>query len=63
MDTFIPVCEPTLFGNELKYVTDAVQTGWISSAGKYVTEFEQKFAEYCGCKYSYEAYLKKHPEK
>ncbi len=51
MDTFIPVCEPTLLGNELKYVTDAVQTGWISSAGKYVTEFEQKFATYCGCKY------------
>lgn len=48
---FIPVCEPSLLGNELKYVTDAVQTGWISSAGKYVTEFEQKFAEYCGCKY------------
>lgn len=48
---FIPVCEPTLLGNELKYVTDAVQTGWISSAGKYVTEFEQQFAEYCGCRY------------
>lgn len=48
---FIPVCEPTLLGNELKYVTDAVQTGWISSAGKYVTEFEQKFAAYCDCKY------------
>lgn len=51
MDTFIPVCEPTLLGNELKYVSDAVQTGWISSAGKYVTEFEQQFAAYCGCKY------------
>lgn len=50
-NTFIPVCEPTLLGNELKYVTDAVKTGWISSAGKYVTEFEQKFAEYCSCKY------------
>lgn len=48
---FIPVCEPTLLGNELKYVTDAVQTGWISSAGKYVTEFEQRFAAYCDCKY------------
>ena len=48
---FIPVCEPTLLGNELEYVTDAVQTGWISSAGKYVTEFEQQFAAYCGCKY------------
>ena len=48
---FIPVCEPTLLGNELKYVTDAVQSGWISSAGKYVTEFEEQFAAYCGCKF------------
>lgn len=51
MDTFIPVCEPLLAGNELKYVTDAVSTGWISSAGKYVTEFENQFAAYSDCKY------------
>ena len=51
MDKFIPVCEPLLAGNELKYVTDAVSTGWISSAGKYVTEFERQFAAYCDCKY------------
>lgn len=48
---FIPVCEPMLAGNELKYVTEAVSTGWISSSGKYVNEFENKFAEYCGCQY------------
>lgn len=48
---FIPVCEPMLAGNELKYVTEAVSTGWISSSGKYVTEFENQFAGYCGCKY------------
>ena len=48
---FIPVCEPYLNGNELKYVTDAVSTGWISSAGKYVSEFEKQFAAYCSCKY------------
>jgi len=47
----IPVCEPFLNGNELKYVTDAVETGWISSAGKYVSDFEKQFAAYCGCKY------------
>lgn len=47
----IPVCEPFLNGNELKYVTDAVSTGWISSAGKYVSEFEKQFAAYCDCKY------------
>ena len=45
---FIPVCEPYLNGRELEYVTDAVRTGWISSSGKYVTAFEEKFAEYCG---------------
>ena len=51
MDKFIPVCEPMLAGNELNYVTDAVSTGWISSAGKYVTEFEKQFAAYSDCKY------------
>ncbi|MDD4969937.1 MAG: DegT/DnrJ/EryC1/StrS family aminotransferase [Paludibacter sp.] len=51
MSNFIPVCEPYLNGNELKYVTDAISTGWISSAGKYVTEFEKQFADYCDCKY------------
>ena len=48
---FIPVCEPLLAGIELNYVTDAVSTGWISSSGKYVTEFENQFAAYSDCKY------------
>lgn len=47
----IPVCEPYLSGNELKYVTDCFKTNWISSQGKYIGEFEQKFAQYCGVKY------------
>lgn len=48
---FIPVCEPFLNGNEKKYVQDCMETGWISSSGKYVTDFEQQFAKYCGVKY------------
>ncbi len=51
MSEFIPVCEPMLAGNELEYITEAVETGWISSSGKYVKEFENKFSEYCDCKY------------
>lgn len=51
-DRFIPVCEPLLAGNELKYVTDAVSSGWISSSGSYVGEFEEAFAKYCGVKYA-----------
>ena len=52
MNNFIPVCEIFLNGNEKKYVDDCMETGWISSSGKYVTEFEKAFAEYCGCKYA-----------
>ena len=48
----IPVCQPFLNGNELKYVDDAIRTGWISSSGKYVKAFEEAFAEYCGVKYA-----------
>ena len=47
----IPVCEPSLGGNELKYVQQAVETNWISSAGSFIRDFEAKFAAECGAKY------------
>lgn len=47
----IPVCEPVLDGNEQQYVQDCLRTNWISSMGKYITAFEEKFAAYCGAKY------------
>jgi len=47
----IPVCEPLIGLKELEYVTDCLKTNWISSAGKYIAQFEQGFADYCGCKY------------
>ncbi|HTL83228.1 MAG TPA: aminotransferase class I/II-fold pyridoxal phosphate-dependent enzyme [Bacteroidia bacterium] len=47
----IPVMTPQLSGNELKYVTECVTTGWISSQGSYVKRFEKEFSEYCGVKY------------
>lgn len=47
----IPVCEPTLTGNELKYVTQCIETNWISSAGRFVDEFEAAFAAACGTRY------------
>jgi perosamine synthetase len=49
--TFIPVCEPTLGGNEAKYVLDCIESNWISSAGKYIPIFEEAFASACDCKY------------
>jgi len=48
---FIPVCEPSLLGNEKKYVLDAVETGWISSSGKYIKSFEESFAAFCGARH------------
>jgi perosamine synthetase len=36
-------------GKELEYVTDAVSSGWISSAGSYLTRFEKEFAHFAGC--------------
>ena len=47
----IPVNEPLLDRRELEYVTECVQTGWISSAGKFIEEFEEKWATYCGRRY------------
>lgn len=45
-DNFIPLSVPNLKGNELRYVTEAIETEWVSTAGPYVTEFEKKIAKY-----------------
>jgi perosamine synthetase len=47
----IPVNEPQLGELELEYVTDCVRSGWVSSAGKYINEFEEGWAAYCGRKF------------
>ena len=48
----IPVNEPLLGGKELEYVTEAIQTNWISSEGRFIGQFEESFARYCGRKYA-----------
>lgn len=47
----IPIAGPFLSEEELKNVTDCVLSGWISSAGKYIPEFEKQFSNYCDTKY------------
>jgi perosamine synthetase len=42
---------PNIAGNEWKYVKECLDTGWVSSVGSYVTKFENKVAEFAGCKY------------
>lgn len=47
----ISVANPSLGEEELKNVIEAVKSGWISSLGKFVEEFEEKFARCLGMKY------------
>jgi len=48
----IPVYQPSLTGNEKKYVNDCLDSNWISSKGKYVSLFEKEFANYVDVKYA-----------
>ena len=43
---------PNINGNEWKYVKDCLDTGWVSSVGSYVTDFEKKISDYVGSKYA-----------
>lgn len=45
-EAVLPVASINLVGNELNYVTQCIQTNWISSQGKFVSEFEKVFASY-----------------
>jgi len=47
-----PVYKPALNGNEKKYVMECLDSTWISSKGKFISEFENKFAEYLGVNYA-----------
>lgn len=48
----IPVNEPLIAPNALSYVKDCVETGWISSSGKYIEQFESAFAAYLDVSYA-----------
>ena len=47
----IPVCEPLITARDIELVNDALASGWISSAGKYLDLFEERWAAYCGMPY------------
>jgi perosamine synthetase len=52
MNLKIPIYQPSLDGNEKKYVNDCLDSSWISSKGKYIPLFEEKFSEYIGVNHS-----------
>jgi len=48
----IPVYQPSLEGNENKYVNQCLDSTWISSKGEFITKFEISFAERTGVKHA-----------
>jgi len=51
-EAFIPLHEPIFFGNEKKYLIDAVDSTFVSSVGAYVDKFEDMMCEITGAKYA-----------
>ncbi|MBK9099389.1 MAG: DegT/DnrJ/EryC1/StrS family aminotransferase [bacterium] len=47
-----PVYQPFLNGNEKQYVLECLDSTWISSKGKFINEFEKKFADYLGIEFA-----------
>ena len=46
MSKFIPLSIPNFEGNERKYVDDAIDQGWVSTGGAYITKLEKEMAKF-----------------
>lgn len=51
-DSFIPISKPLIGAREKQLVLDALESGWVSSIGKYIDEFESNFARYCDTEFA-----------
>lgn len=51
-EIWIPVYQPDLGGNEKKYVMECLDSTWISSKGRFISEFEESFARFCGVRHA-----------
>jgi len=47
----IPIAEPLLGKDELKNIKEAIESGWVSSKGKFIKEFEDNFSKFCDVKF------------
>ena len=50
MEQIIPLSVPSLKGRELEYVTQAIETEWVSTGGAFIDDFENKTAQYTQAK-------------
>ncbi len=49
---FIPVNTPIFLGNEKKYLNQCIDSGWVSSDGEFVSQFEEQTASVTGRKFA-----------
>ena len=49
---YYPISMPSITDKEVEYVGNAVGSGWVSSLGQYIDQFESGFADFCGVKYA-----------
>jgi perosamine synthetase len=52
MTDMIPLAIPNIRGNELKYLTECIETNWVSYAGPFVGRFEQALADLTGAQHA-----------
>src|SRR4051794_13410809 len=48
----IAVSMPVLDGREAEYVQECMTSTWISSQGRFIEEFERRFADFCGVEHA-----------
>jgi perosamine synthetase len=52
MDRFFPISRPSITNVEREYVIRAVDSGWVSSLGEFIDQFEAGFARFCGTRFA-----------
>jgi perosamine synthetase len=52
MDRFFPISRPSITEREREYVSRAVESGWVSSLGQFIDEFEAGFARFCETRFA-----------
>lgn len=50
--TSVALHEPNFNANEWKYIKECLDTGWVSSVGKFVDKFERDLVDFTGAKYA-----------
>jgi perosamine synthetase len=51
-ENFTPLHAPIFEGNEIKYITDCIESNFVSSVGEYVNRLEEMLQNYTGAKYA-----------